>query len=95
MVCRGSSEGRRFLRSMWDFNTTSDLAVELGRCGSNAEFIKLLTDTSNVVGPRSGRVRSPANSPSPAGKKRRLSDVTNEEEEPETYENIKSKRLGG
>ena len=80
---------------MWDANANSDFTADLGKCASNADFIKLLTDTSNVEGPRSGRVRSPVNSPSPAAKKRRISDVTNEDTEPETCENIKSKQLGG
>ena len=85
---------------MWDEEPGSDFAEQLGKCSSSLEFISKLTETSNVTGPKPGRVRggiNDAGSPVQPDKRIRLSLSAEVEEDAEDclpYQEVKSKSVG-
>ena len=88
---------------MWDEEPGSDYAEQVGKSNNSFEFIRNLTESSNVIGPKPGRVQAVATAAGNVGlmqphKRLCLSlSATESEEDAEDcspYQEIESKSIG-
>ena len=96
-ICRGSSDGHRYCRSMWDAEAAdSEFALELSKANNNSDFIQKLCHASSVAGPKANKRTATDSTPRNQAKRPRLSlDASVVEATDEmSHSDIKEKYIG-